>query len=349
MINEISAERDRAIDLHSAAIIVDGTCPIGWWRENFQEWAAGGASACVVTVASWENCREAIGALGEVHRLIRDGNELTLVTEAQHIRDAKRDGHLAVVLHFQGTHPFEYDLNLVDVYWRLGIRMVQLTYNVRCPAGDGCEEPDDAGLSRFGRGLVAALNRTGIVVDLSHTGIRTSLEAVDASTAPCVASHSNASALYPSRRNIPDELIRAIAATGGVIGANGFGPFLATGDLPTIDRYIDHMAYVSDLVGSHHVAIGLDYTFTDAPVAEYEGLIRENQWTRETYPPPPWHYPVGLDRPSYLGNLTERLLQRGFSAADVRAILGENWLRVFEQVWADEQGHGPEADRAGGG
>ncbi len=319
--------------IHSSATVIDGTCPGEHWREAFSSWSSGGASACVVSVASLEGCRATLDRLGEVFRLVRDRAELCLATDTETIRAARRDGKLAVILHFQGTGPFEDDLGLAEIYWRLGVRVVQLAYNVRALAGDGCEEPGNAGLSRFGRQLVAELNRLGIVVDVSHTGPASSLDAVEASTAPVIASHSNAAAVHPSRRNLKDDLIRALADSGGVIGINGYPAFVADSATPTLDQYIDHMAYIADLVGPAHVGIGLDYTTRDLPMAEYDHLINSGQWTRESYPPPPWHYPSGLDDASGLPNLTRRLRERGFGEHDVRGILGENWLRVFDAVW----------------
>ena len=324
-----------ALSVHSSSIVIDGTCPGEHWREAISSWTSGGASACVVSVAAWESCRETMARLGEIFRLVRENDALCIATGTSDIRAAKRDGKLAVVLHFQGTCPFEHDLDLAEAYWRLGVRVVQLAYNVRSPAADGCEEPGDAGLSRFGRQLVAELGRLRMVVDVSHTGRASSMDAVEASTAPVIASHSNAAAVHPSRRNLHDDLIRAIAGSGGVIGANGYPAFVADAVRPTLDQYIDHMAYISDLVGPGHVGIGLDYTSRNPPMAEYEQLIADGQWSRESYPPPPWHYPAGLDDASGLPNLTQRLLQRGFSEQDVRGILGENWLRVFGAVWAD--------------
>jgi membrane dipeptidase len=318
---------------HSDAIIIDGTCPGEHWSEAYSSWSAGGASACVVSVAAWESCRETMDRIGEFFRLVRESDELRLATDTAGIRAAKRDGKLAAVLHFQGTCPFEYDLDLAEVYWRLGVRVVQLAYNVRSPAADGCEEPGDAGLSRFGRQLVAELNRLGMVVDVSHTGHASSMDAVEASTAPVIASHSNAAAVHPSRRNLQDDLIRALAGSGGVIGINGYPAFVADTATPTLDQYVDHMTYIADLVGPAHIGIGLDYTSRNPPMAEYEQLIAAGHWSRESYPPPPWHYPSGLDEASGLPNLTRRLLQRGFSEQDVRGILGENWLRVFDAVW----------------
>ena len=319
--------------LHSDVIVIDGTCPGEHWREAYSTWSSGGASACVVSVASLEGCRPTLDRLGEVFRLVSQTDELCLATDTATIRAAKRDGKLAVVLHFQGTGPFEDDLGLAEIYWRLGVRVVQLAYNVRALAADGCEEPGNAGLSRFGRQLVAELNRPGIAVDVSHTGHQSSLDAVEASTAPVIASHSNAAAVHPSRRNLQDDLIRALAGSGGVIGINGYPAFVADSATPTLDQYIDHMAYIADLVGLAHVGIGLDYTTRDLPMADYDQLIASGAWTPESYPPPPWHYPSGVEDASGLPNLTGRLLERGFSQQDVRGILGENWLRVFDAVW----------------
>ncbi len=324
---------DHGLALHSEAVVIDGTCPGEHWRESFSSWLSGGASACVVSVAAWESCRETMDRLGDVFRMVRESDQLCLATSAADIRAAKRDGKLAVILHFQGSCPFEYDLDLAEIYGRLGVRVVQLAYNVRSPAADGCEEPGNAGLSRFGRQLVAELNRLGVIVDVSHTGYASSMDAVEASTAPVIASHSNAAAVHSSRRNLQDDLIRAIAGSGGVIGVNGYPAFVADTTRPTLDQYIDHMAYIADLVGPVHVGVGIDYTDRNPPMAEYEQLVADGYWSRESYPPPPWHYPSGLDDASGLPNLTQRLLQRGFGAQDVRGILGENWLRVFDAVW----------------
>src|SRR5690242_14506042 len=106
----VTQDRDPAVAaLHAGAMVVDGTCSGDWWQEHFGDWLTGGACACVVSMAAWESCRETVGLLGEMYRFIREHDELVLATSVQDIRDAKRDGRLAVVLHFQGTHPFEYD------------------------------------------------------------------------------------------------------------------------------------------------------------------------------------------------------------------------------------------------
>ena len=186
--------------------------------------------------------------LGDTFRLDTREGRLPLAADTAGIRAAKRDGKLAAVLHFQGTCPFEYDLDLAEVYWRLGVRVVQLAYDVRARPRTGARNRATRGSA--GRPpLVAEFNRLGMVVDVSHTGHASSMEAVAASAAPFIASHSNAAAVHSSRRNLQDDLIRAIADSGGVIGVNGYPAFVADTATPALDQYIDHLAYIAGWSG----------------------------------------------------------------------------------------------------
>lgn len=321
-----------AMQLHRDAVIIDAVCPMQYWRPNFQQWIEGGATCCAVTVAFGGNsAREALHEISQTYKLIRDRDDLLLATDSADIAFAKQSGKLAVVLHFQGTGPMEYDLGLLEVFWRLGVRVIQIAYNRRNPLGDGCEESTDAGLSLFGKQAIAEMNRLGLVVDVSHTGPRSAIEAIEASSVPCVASHCNPFAVHSSPRNIADELIRAVAESGGVIGANGFPSFVSSAAKPTLDQLIDHVAYVADLVGPRHVALGIDYF--SATQSEYDAFVAAGLWSTDTYGPPPWHYPAGIENPSGLPRLTERLIERGFAEDEVLGILGENCLRVYEHAW----------------
>jgi membrane dipeptidase len=323
--------------LHADAVVLDATCPIEHWTDHNAAWREGGATCCAVTVASTESARETLRTIAWMYALLRERpSELRLATSVEDILEAKRRGELAVVLHFQGTEPIEYDVDLLEVFWRLGVRVIQLAYNRRNPLCDGCEEPVDAGLSTLGRRAIAEMNRLGIVVDVTHTGQRSALEAIELSSAACVASHSNASAVHANPRNISDELIRAIAGSGGVVGINGFPSFVADSPRPTLDQFIDHMAHVGDLVGLEHVGLGIDYY--DGTRGDYDAFIASGAWSPATYGPPPWHYPSGIESASGLVRLTERLLQRGFGEDDVRGILGGNWLRVYGDVWGSRSG-----------
>ncbi|RIK46974.1 MAG: peptidase M19 [Chloroflexi bacterium] len=332
--NATHAER-----VHRDAIIIDATCPlldptyVDWWIE-------GGATAAAPTLASSEDAAHTCKRIGGWLRAIAQDPRLRLVRSAADVEACKRDGAFGIIFHIQGTAPIEDNLDMISVYKALGVGIIQLTYNVRNRAGDGCEERNDAGLSNFGVDLVKRLNEERVIVDCSHTGYRTTMEAIALSTAPVVFSHANAKAVHPSPRNITDEQIRAVAATGGLVGTVGFPAFVSARPHPTLDEFIDHIAYIADLVGIEHTAIGIDYFTGQAGVMEleqakanYARWIASRLWQPETYPPPPYHYPAGIDDPRGLPNLTARLLERGFSEPDVRKVLGENWLRVYRAVW----------------
>jgi membrane dipeptidase len=303
-----------------------------WYRE-------GGVTAIAPTVATVDGARATLDRLARWHRLLRERKDLLLVRQARDIETAKYSGRLGIYFHSQGTDSIEDNLDLIDLYKALGVGVVQLAYNSKNRVGDGCEERTDAGISRFGIKLVERLNEVGIIVDCTHTGLRTSLDAVECSTAPVVLSHSNPSSVHASTRNVPNELIDAIARSGGVIGAVGFPAMVGTATRPSLDDFIAHIDALVERAGIDHVGLGLDYYWGQAGVAsdeaalrDYNEAVRSGRWGA-AYPPPPHHYPAGIETPKTLYNLTRRLLERGYSEVHVRKVLGGNWLRVMQRVW----------------
>jgi membrane dipeptidase len=313
------------------AVIIDGTCPGDTWRAGYQDWIDGGFSACVVSVGGTASSSETCAGVGEVYRMIRDDPRLVLALTADDLHRAHETGRLAVLLHFQGTQELGEDPGLVEVFSRLGVQIMGLAYNRVGAVCDGCEVPDDGGLTTLGRAVVAEMDRLGVLVDLSHTGWRSSADALSASAGPCVATHSNAHAVRAHPRNLPDDLIRGIAESGGVIGMNGFPAFVAESPAPTLDHLIDHMVHIDSLVGPGHVALGLDYCVMDD--AEYRDLVASGEWNPDNYPPPPWNYPAGIPTARTVGVLGERMKERGYADDEIRGVLGENWLRLFDRMW----------------
>jgi len=327
-------------DIHTSSIVIDGTCPLLRRREFVDWYIEGGVTACCPTVGSTAPAEETLRNLGAWRRFIASRDDLRLVSAAADIESAKAGRKLGLVFHFQGTDPIENDLNLVEAYHALGVRMVQLTYNVRNRVGDGCAEKTDAGLSAFGADLIKRLNENRIIVDCSHTGYRTTIDAIEQSSRPVVFSHANAFALHPSPRNIKDDQIKAAAASGGLVGVNGFPAFLGTSPQPTMDRFVEHLDYMVGVAGVDHVALGIDYyegmhLVADATEAAqfFQQQLAQRRWSEASYPPPPHHYPQGMATPKELPNLTARLLARGYAQEDVRKLIGGNWLRVFRAVW----------------
>jgi len=328
--------------LHESAIIIDAVCPLLRDPSHLDEYIRGGVTVIAPTVNTTANAATALRAAGMWHRIIRERQDLMLVRSAADVRAAKAQGRTGVVLHFQGSDAIEDDIDLVDAWKAIGVGIIQLAYNTKNRIGTGCEEDADSGLSRFGRKVIARMNDCRVIIDCSHTGPRTTRDAIDCSTAPVVISHANPRAVHDSPRNIDDDLMRRIAANGGNVGVVGYPAFVSASARPTLDQFIDHVAYMCDLIGSDHVTLGIDYFEGQSPYMEdtraramYDALLHSGDWSEKSYPPPPWHYPAGIETPATLHNLTEGLLARGFAEADIRRIYGENWLRIYRTVWGE--------------
>jgi len=327
--NELSEDDRRAEDMHAQAIVIDAACPLVTAKGIVKHLSAlkeGGISCAFGTVASIEQARYALGSLGEWYSRARElSSVLTLAMTAADIEAAKREGRLAVVLHFQGGAPLEYDPHFVEVFYRLGVRVIQLTYNERNPLGDGCTERVDGGLSKLGLEVIAEMNRLGMIVDLAHVGYRTSMEAIEACQTPMIVSHANARALHNSPRNILDDLLRSVAEHDGVVGVCAFPAFLTSG-AATIEHLIDQIDYLSRLIGPEHVGLGFD--FSDETAEDYAYF----RYDSSVYPEPPWVYPAGIRGFDETRNATRHLVARGYSDRDILNILGANFLRVFRRV-----------------
>ena len=194
-------------------------------RGTLPRMAASGFNFVSLTLAlDAESLEQTVRMIAHERACFRDhSNDYVFVESIDDILRAKAKGKLAVGFHFQGTNSLAGDLNMIEVYYRLGIRHMLMAYNLKNLVGDGCLEPGNGGLSRFGASMVKEMNRVGMIVDCSHTSDRTSMDVFEVSTDPVIISHSPVRALCDRRRNVPDELITACAQTGGVIGLHGFG------------------------------------------------------------------------------------------------------------------------------
>jgi membrane dipeptidase len=330
-----------AAELHEDAIVIDTTCPLARIHKYLDWYREGGATAIAPTITGASgNARSGFAMIGGWHRYVRERDDTLIVRQAEDIELAKREGKVGLILHCQGTAIVEDEIDLLDSYHEAGLRVVQLCYNTKNLVGDGASERTDSGLSYFGLRLVERCNALGLLIDCSHTGHRTSMDTVDASSAPVVITHANAHAVQNNGRNVEDELIKAVANSGGIVGTVGFPPFLTWDEQPTLDHFIDDIVYKADLVGIDHTGIGIDYYEGQYPVEDdetamvrYLSRLETGQWRAEEYPPPPYKFPEGIETPRTLERLTERLVEREFSEGDIRKILGLNWLRVYRKVW----------------
>jgi membrane dipeptidase len=341
----METERSMPIDaaaLHSESIVIDAVCPLLQKREYVNWYKEGGVTVAAPTLATTEGMAAAFKAIANWKAFLRSRPDLMQIRAAGDIETAKRHGKLGLLFHFQGCDPLEDDADLVHVYKELGVGIMQLCYNVKNRLGDGADERTDAGASYFGIRTIRAMNAARVIVDCAHTGVRTSLDAVEASTHPVVVSHGNARAIHHSVRNLPDHLIKAVGQSDGLVGIVGFPGFVGPGTKPTLDQFIDHLAYIADLIGIDHVGLGIDYYVAQWPVVTdeeakrvYDKFVADGVWRSNTYGPPPHYYPAGIETPRTLPALTARLLERGFDADATRKVLGLNWLRVYRAVWGE--------------
>lgn len=328
--------------LHAEALVIDAAS--FFCRKYDDDLASSGVDVINVMVP-WpgDEFDQALQRAEAYYQLVRAERRLKLMLVPDDIPAAKQAGEIGLVLGTQNAHLIGDRLGRLDVLQRLGFRYVQLTYNHRNLLGDGCAEPTDAGLSSFGREAVRVMNEVGITVDISHTGHRTALEALKVTKRPALISHANPRGLYDNPRNHHDDVIRALADTGGVIGCSLPSPFNWSGEdrLPTLDDFAAAIEYVIDLVGEDHVAIGSDVVATagayplglsaslrgdlyavsgafygkfgvEKRVRKVQGIVDYQDWPR----------------------ITEVLVARGHDERRIRKILGENLLRVYRGAWA---------------
>ncbi len=255
--------------------------------------------------------------------------------KAEDIEYAHKNGLKAGIVTTQETLGFGKDLGLIEKLYAYGLRVVQLTYNNHNYIGAGCMERNDAGISNFGAKFVDTLNNLGIVVDTGHCGRQTTLDACKLSKAPVIASHTGAEAVYFHNRCKSDEEIKAIADTGGVVGIFTMPWFIAENpEDTTLNHLLDHIDHVVRLTGVDHVGIGTDWPMpqTKWMAIAFKKLVAHTMGFKKG-DGPSTEYVKGLKDYRSFGNITQGLMSRGYSEKDIAAIIGENWLRVFKQVW----------------
>lgn len=262
-------------------------------------------------------------------RILQAPDRYALIATAADMRAAKAQGRVGLAFDLQGTGPLERSVAMVEVYYVLGVKHMLMAYNTRNDVGDGCMEPENAGLSAYGRRVVAEMNRVGMLVDCAHTGARTARDVAELSNAPFIYSHANIAGVHPHPRNISDEQIDACAQSGGVIGINGISNMLNADYDISPARVVEHIDYIVQRVGPNHVGLSLDYVYDQGFIFDIALAAAGG-----AFPPGSGYKPdMPLVEPEHFPQLTQSLLDRGYGEDAARKILGENWLRVCERVW----------------
>jgi len=318
-------------------MLIDAFQPGLYDRAAFEGLHAAAVTAVSVNCGYWEGTTASLDNLAAWRDLLRDNADLAVLARSvADIEAAEREGKVALLLGYQNIACLQGRIRFVELFAELGIRILQITYNNQTEAGSSCYEAGDGGLTRFGRELVTELNRCGVLLDLSHVGEKTALEALERSSAPVAITHSNAASLYAHKRNKSDTLLKALAAKGGVLGCAIYPSLVGERWSASLPAWCTMVARTAEIMGVAHVAVGTGRRYKGTP--EQLDWARMGLWTR--------HKDFGAGGPSQavepmpawcrtledLGKIEAGLAQTGFAPAEVRMILRDNWMRLFRQT-----------------
>ena len=330
-----SNTRTEPAALHRDALVLDGLTPLYVLDEPYAEaLAKGGVNAGFLSVASPQPWDEVMRRVETALAKIEKNPMLVLATRAADIRQAKEQGKIALVLITQAADMIEKDLSRVRKLHDLGFRVLGVCYTFANLLGCGCGELHDGGLTFLGRDFVAAVNELPMLLDVSHAGHQTSLDAAVLARAP-VVTHGNAYAITANDRNKKDDVLKIVAEKGGVIGLNAM-PRPVHPDDPSLENMLRHVDYITGKFGMKSMGLGLDYV----EGFKREGKVLPQSVRNRTLRPDIFgsvddflnqDYARDLEKIEKLPNLTAALLNKGYAGGDVRGILGENWLRTFER------------------
>ncbi len=315
-------------------MIIDGTQYCNWSRPIFEQMRAGGVTAVHVTVAYHEGFREMVQVIADWNRrFIAHADLIMHARTAADIEAAASSGRTAIIFGTQNPLPIESDLGLVEILHTLGIRFMQLSYNNQSLLCAGWQEPVDSGVTRFGREVIAEMNRLGMVVDMSHSGERSTLEAIDLSARPVTVSHANPSWWRDTKRNKSDAVIRTLAKRGGMLGFSLYPHHLKGGSACTLVEFTSMVRDVADRIGTDNIGIGSD--LCQGQPDEVVRWMRIGRWTfpksdsadaMATFPEQPGWFRDNRD----FAKLRDGLTQAGFNGTEIAAILGGNWFRFMK-------------------
>jgi len=322
---------------------IDGLQYANWSEKIFRQLREGGVDAIHVTIAYHETFRETVLNFERWNRWFEEFPELIVKGQwASDIDHARETGRTAVFFGFQNPSPIEDDIGLVEILHTLGARFMQLTYNNQSLLATGCYEAEDSGITRMGRQVIAEMNRVGMVVDMSHSADRSTIEAAEISTRPIAITHANPHDWHPALRNKRDDVIRAVTESGGMLGFSLYPHHLKGGTDCTVESFCQMIARMADRYGLEHLGLGSDLC-QDQPDSVVEWM-RVGRWSKQIdygegsadnpgFPPMPGWFRDNRD----FGNIEDGLRAVGMNGEEVAAIMGGNWYRFFQRSFLPGQ------------
>tara|TARA_B100000795_G_scaffold72072_1_gene50768 strand:- start:619 stop:1617 length:999 start_codon:yes stop_codon:yes gene_type:complete len=318
-------------------LMIDGLQYVNWNRELFEEAQKSGVHTIHVTIAYWENIRETLENIGTWNRhFINHADLIMPVRQAADILEAKRVGKVGIIFGFQNCSPIEDDVKMVEILHQLGVRIMQLTYNNQSFLATGCYEEQDGGITRFGRQVIKEMNRVGMVIDMSHSAEKSTLEAIEISERPIAITHANPTFFHQALRNKSETVIRAIGESEGMLGFSMYPFHLKNGSDCTLEEFCQMIAQTAEMIGIDRIGIGSDLCLNwDYTVLEW---MRSGRWTtgvdhgegsaeKPSWPKQPSWFTGSKD----LHTIARGLSNQGFSDDDIAKVMGENWLSFFEK------------------
>lgn len=316
-------------------LTVDGLQYSNWSREIFEQMREGGVDAVHATLVYHETTRDTLSRLGEWNRRFEANDDLIMpVHHADDILRAQQAGKVGVFFGAQNCSPIEDDIDMVAVLRQLGLLIMQLTYNNQSLLACGCYESEDSGITRFGRQVIREMNRVGMLIDMSHSAERSTLEAIELSERPVIISHANPFSFHPAKRNKSDKVLGAIAANEGLLGFSAYPFHLYNGPDCTLADYCAMIARTVDLMGIERVGLGTDLC-QNQPESVLEWM-RNGRWSKQmdygegSASNAGWPRPLSWLRDSRdFPNLIEGLREQGFHQDEVERIMGRNWVELL--------------------
>ena len=316
-------------------LVIDGLQYCNWSEKIFREMRAGGVDAVHVTIAYHELFRETVANIEAWNRRFERHGDLIMKGHwAGDVDEARRTDRTAIFFGLQNCSPIEDDIGLVAILHDLGVRFMQLSYNNQSLLATGCYEDEDPGLTRMGRVVIKEMNRVGLVVDMSHSAERSTLDAIEISERPIAITHANPAAWHPARRNKSADVLKALSASGGMLGLSLYPHHLKGAADCSLESFCEMVARTTELVGVDNLGIGSDLCQdqTDG-VVEW---MRTGRWSKTVdygegskdnagFPAQPDWFRDNRDFP----NIARGLRNTGFSEQETAKVLGENWLRFF--------------------
>ncbi|WP_200906767.1 membrane dipeptidase [Cobetia sp. UCD-24C] len=319
-------------------LTIDGLQYSNWSREIFEQMREGGLDAVHATLVYHETTRETLSRLGEWNRRFEAWPDLIMpVHVPQDIAVAQASGRVGIILGAQNCSPIEDDIDMVEVMRDLGLMIMQLTYNNQSLLACGCYEAEDSGITRFGRQVIREMNRVGMVIDMSHSAERSTLETIEISERPVIISHANPESFHPAKRNKSDKVLKAIAESDGLLGFSAYPFHLRNGSDCTLTEYCEMIARTADLMGIEHLGIGTDLC-QNQPVSILEWM-RNGRWSKDmdygegSASNADWPRPLSWLRDSRdFPNLIAGLRKVGMSEDEVAGVMGMNWVALLERA-----------------